>query len=286
MSSRRSRTSRPLGGYHLSEALIAGWRPLARLDVDGFALLRSRGVTRRANSAVAVDAPSSTAALTSAIERIEMLCETAGEAATFRVLDVHGPPGLDDLLAARGYGTAGPSELLELDLTAASRLEPSPSAVICTGALDQEWFDAFWRLAPREGDQARETLHAIMAGTPAVQVLLPDGADGADGAGGADGADGSEGSAAGRPAAVGRAALVEAGREQAAVLNAIAVDPGRRRRGLGRAVSQTLLSIAAVQGASRALLEVETDNPGALALYRTLGFRRLGGYHYRVRPPG
>ncbi|MFC7458308.1 GNAT family N-acetyltransferase [Brachybacterium sp. GCM10030267] len=280
MSSRRSRTSRPLGGYHLSEALIAGWRPLTRLDVDGFALLRSRGVTRRANSAVAVDAPSSTAALTSAIERIEMLCETAGEAATFRVLDVHGPPGLDDLLAARGYGTAGPSELLELDLTAASRLEPSPSAVIRTGALDQEWFDAFWRLAPREGDQARETLHAITAGTPAVQVLLPDGADGAGGT------DGSEGSAAGRPAAVGRAALVEAGREQVAVLNAIAVDPGRRRRGLGRAVSQTLLSIAAVQGASRALLEVETDNPGALALYRTLGFRRLGGYHYRVRPPG
>ena len=32
----------------------------------------------------------------------------------------------------------------------------------------------------------------------------------------------------------------------------------------------------------RVLLEVESDNTPARTLYRDLGFRRIGGYHYRV----
>src|SRR5699024_4543248 len=140
---------------------------------------------------------------------------------------------------------------------------PHPAAVISTGALDEDWFEAAWRLAPRDGEQARETLHDILAGTPAIQVRLPAG-ERAD-------------------AAVGRAALVTAGKETLVVMNMIAVDPAERRRGLGRSVSTTLLALAAVQGARRALLEVEVDNTPARTLYRSLGFRRIGGYHYRVR---
>ncbi|SLM95144.1 GCN5-related N-acetyltransferase [Corynebacterium xerosis] len=268
--------SRPLSGYRLVEALIAGWRPLQRLDVDGFALLRSRGITRRANSAVAVDAPSKVGALLAAVERIEGLVAMTGESASFRILDVHGPDQLDDLLAARGYDSTGHSELLELPLTGSLSAVPHPSAEIRTGALDEVWFDAAWSLAPREGDDARATMHDILAGTPSVQVVLR-----ADG----DSSDSDAGLAAGTPIAVGRAALVEAGKGTAAVLNMIAVHPQRRREGLGRAVSQTLLAIAAVQGASLALLEVETDNAAASALYRGLGFASRGAYHYRVGAP-
>lgn len=253
--------SRPLSGFRLTEALIAGWRPLQRLDVDGFALLRSRGVTRRANSAVAVDAPTSQDALAAAIDRVEGLYEMTGETPTFRVLDVHGPERLADDLSERGYRRQGDSDLLSTTLGPERRDMPHPSAEIRTGALDEDWFDAAWQLAPREGEQARQTLHDILAGTPAVQVLLR-----------ADGA----------PVAAGRAALVPAGKETAAVLNVIAVDPAHRRQGLGRDLSRTLLALAAVQGASRALLEVERDNDAARALYRQLGFDRLGGYHYRV----
>ena len=238
---------------------------MQRLDVDGFALLRSRGVTRRANSAVAVDAPSTDDALLAAVERIEGLVAMTGERACFRILDVHGPAQLDDLLAARGYGSTGHSELLELPLTGSLSAVPHPSAEIRTGELDEDWFDAAWSLAPREGDDARATMHDILAGTPSVQVVLR--SDGADAEGGGDGL------AAGAPIAVGRAALVEAGKGTAAVLNMIAVHPRRRRRGLGRAVSRTLLAIAAVQGASLALLEVEKDNAAASTLYRRLGFR-------------
>ncbi|MGP5251044.1 N-acetyltransferase [Brachybacterium alimentarium] len=267
--SARLASGRALGGYHLVEALIAGWRPLQRLDVDGFALLRSRGITRRANSAVAVDAPSDEASLLAAVERIEGLLAMTGERACFRVLDVHGPEALDGLLAARGYDATGHSTLLELPLDRARTAAPHPSAEIRTGALDEDWFEAAWSLAPRDGDDARATMHDILAGTPSVQVLLR-----SNGNGNGDDDDGA-------PIAVGRAALVEAGRGTAAILNMIAVDPQRRREGLGRAVSQTLLAIAAVQGADLALLEVEQGNAPAAALYQGLGFHPRGSYHYR-----
>lgn len=252
---------RPLTGARLAEALIAGWRPMQRLDVDGFALLRSRGITRRAHSILALDPPAPPDGLASALERVESLVAAAGERPTHRIIEGVAPTALDEQLADRGDAAVGHSEILELPLTG-TLPRPHPAAVITTGGLDEEWFEAAWRLAPREGEQARETLRDILAGTPAIQVRLPVG-DVAD-------------------AAVGRAALVTAGKETLVVLNMIAVDPAHRRRGLGRALSSTLLALAAVQGARRALLEVESDNTPARTLYRDLGFRRIGGYHYRV----
>nr|WP_246482709.1 GNAT family N-acetyltransferase [Brachybacterium halotolerans] len=126
-------------------------------------------------------------------------------------------------------------------------------------------------------------MHDILAGTPAVHVAIAGegtrtSADGTIPATGRDGPDGVPADAV----AVGRAALVDHGRTCSAVLNQIATDPARRREGLGTAVVRTLLAAARVQGAERALLEVETDNPAALALYRKRGFRRIGAYHYRV----
>ena len=259
---RTSSSPRPLRGTRLAEALIAGWQPLQRLDVDGFAVLRSRGITRRAHSILALEPPTGAAELTAALERVESLVAMAGESPVHRILEGIAPPQLETMLAERGDEPVGDSEILELPLDG-SLPRPHPSAVIATGALDEDWFEAAWRLAPRDGEQARETMRDILAGTPAIQVRLSAG-DGTD-------------------AAVGRAALVSAGKETLVVMNMIAVDPAQRRRGLGRAVSTTLLALAAVQGARRALLEVEADNTPARTLYRGLGFRRIGGYHYRVR---
>lgn len=260
-SSSQTPTLRPLTGSRLGEALIAGWRPLQRLDVDGFSLLRSRGVTKRAHSIIALEPPTSPDGLAAALDRVESLVTMAGEQPVHRIIEGVTPEGLDDLLAARGDQRIGGSEILELQLSA-TLPRPHPSAVIATGGLDEDWFEAAWRLAPREGENSRQTMHDILAGTPSIQVRLPAGQA--------------------PDAAVGRAALVEVGKETVAVLNMIAVDPAQRRRGLGRALSGTLLALAAVQGAQRVLLEVESDNTPARTLYRDLGFRRIGGYHYRV----
>ncbi|WP_422114872.1 GNAT family N-acetyltransferase [Brachybacterium sp. UNK5269] len=249
----------PLTGSRLIEALIAGWRPLQRLDVGGFAVLRSRGITRRAHSIVALDPdPEQPAA---ALEQVESLLARAGERPVHRIFEHEPSASLDVLLAARGDEAVGHSEILELPLTTTA--PPSGAALVATGALDADWFAQAWALAPREGEHARDTLRDILAGTPALQVRIP--------------------AADGTAAAVGRAALVSAGREQLAVLNMIAVAPQQRRQGLGRELSGTLLALAAAQGAGRALLEVERDNAPALSLYRALGSRRIGGYHYRAR---
>lgn len=62
----------------------------------------------------------------------------------------------------------------------------------------------------------------------------------------------------------------------------VAVDPGRRRRGLGRRVLQALLEEGESRGAGRATLEVAAANGPALALYEAVGFRTAGvrrGYY-------
>src|SRR5699024_3116857 len=108
-NSTAARGPRPLTGTRLLEALIGGWRPLARLDVEGFALLRSRCITRRANSAVALEVPADRGALGQAVSRVAALMRSAGAAPTFRPLRDHGPAaGADALLGGRAHRPPAP----------------------------------------------------------------------------------------------------------------------------------------------------------------------------------
>ena len=68
------------------------------------------------------------------------------------------------------------------------------------------------------------------------------------------------------------------------VLN-VAVAPGHRRRGLARRLLGVALRRAARAGARRALLELRVGNSGALALYESLGFRRLSLRREYYREP-
>jgi ribosomal-protein-alanine N-acetyltransferase len=62
----------------------------------------------------------------------------------------------------------------------------------------------------------------------------------------------------------------------------VAVAPTARRRGLARWLLRFAMTRARREGAVRALLEVRAGNRQAVALYESLGFRRLGvrrGYY-------
>ena len=62
----------------------------------------------------------------------------------------------------------------------------------------------------------------------------------------------------------------------------VAVDPLRRRRGLGRQVLAALLAEGRSRGAERATLEVASSNAAAQALYARAGFQEAGrrrGYY-------
>ena len=61
-----------------------------------------------------------------------------------------------------------------------------------------------------------------------------------------------------------------------AELLTIAVDPGDRRRGLGRLLLDAFLTDCAAHGAATVFLEVDAGNAPALALYKSAGFQMAG----------
>jgi ribosomal protein S18 acetylase RimI-like enzyme len=65
-----------------------------------------------------------------------------------------------------------------------------------------------------------------------------------------------------------------------ALLADLTVHPDRRRSGLARILTADLAGWAAEHGASTMLLQVQSDNEPALALYASLGFERHHSYRY------
>ena len=62
---------------------------------------------------------------------------------------------------------------------------------------------------------------------------------------------------------------------EAELLN-LAVDPARRRSGVGRALLAAALAWADGRGARETFLEVRASNASAIALYESAGFRAVG----------
>ena len=62
-------------------------------------------------------------------------------------------------------------------------------------------------------------------------------------------------------------------------IQTIAVGKSARRQGLGRVLMQSLIGEARERGATEVFLDVRADNPGATALYESLGFEAIA-----VRP--
>jgi ribosomal-protein-alanine acetyltransferase len=62
-------------------------------------------------------------------------------------------------------------------------------------------------------------------------------------------------------------------------IQTIAVGESARRQGLGRVLMQALITEARERGATEVFLDVRADNPGATALYESLGFEPIA-----VRP--
>jgi ribosomal-protein-alanine N-acetyltransferase len=82
-------------------------------------------------------------------------------------------------------------------------------------------------------------------------------------------------------------ALCRVAADEAELLT-IAVDPGHRRRGAGRALLEAVIDRARAARASALFLEVGADNPAACSLYEQRDFRVVGrraGYYQRGTAP-
>ncbi|WP_174529430.1 GNAT family N-acetyltransferase, partial [Micromonospora maritima] len=86
----------------------------------------------------------------------------------------------------------------------------------------------------------------------------------------------------GRLLAVGRGTVTGEGRWLGVSL--LEVLPEARRQGFAAAVVHALAAWGAAEGATRAFLQVEQRNVGAVALYRRLGFTTHHTYLTRVAP--
>lgn len=82
-----------------------------------------------------------------------------------------------------------------------------------------------------------------------------------------------------RPAGVAFVALGEG----AAMLHALEVTPGLRRKGAAAAILRAAADWARAQGAGELALVVTEANQPARALYEKLGMHEVGRYHYRVK---
>lgn len=68
-----------------------------------------------------------------------------------------------------------------------------------------------------------------------------------------------------------------------AILHALEITPGLRRKGLAGWMLREAAFWAQAQGSGTICLAVTAENASAIALYRKLGFAEIGGYSYYLR---
>ena len=228
----------------LERVAADAWPPLEQVEVDGWRLRASEGVTRRANSALPLsDALPVDAVVEYYRSRRLPPAVQVSDAATDSALQRLGWQRDIDVEVMAGPVPAGPS-----------------SAVVAE-APTEEWLDCWWSVDGRGGpaqlDVARRMLAAISAPAAYVSVVQD-----------------------GRTVAVGRGVTQEA---HLGVFS-MAVRPEVRRRGLGRQVLHALGSWGTSCGARTAYLQVFDGNAEARALYASAGLTTAHHYHYRTLP--
>lgn len=236
----------------LEEAGLNAWPALRVALVDGWVVRFADGFTKRANSANPIYGAEGD--LPARIDRVEALYRAAGQRSIFRLSPL-APPGLEPLLEGRSYRRIDETVVETADL-AAMPGERDPGFRPLAGAA--EWVEPA-SILQQEPAATRPILRAMlerMVPRPCFGLLLRDGVPVACGL------------------AVAEGDLVG--------LFEIAVDPARRRAGLGLAITRSLLAWGQAQGATRAYLQVVAGNAAARTLYAGLGFRESHRYWYRV----
>ncbi|MDX6750547.1 GNAT family N-acetyltransferase [Geminicoccaceae bacterium 1502E] len=239
----------------IEQAALWAWPPKEVRHLGGWLLRASGGLIRRTNS---VQPLAFAGALEPAVAEAERWYESRGIEPCFQIVETSQPPQLDAALERAGWSVLTPSlvmtaPLLPAPLLAgrhAPELLHRPTQAVMNALCEPHWHDS----------QRRERMDILARIRRPHRFALA--------------------SVGGEPAATGLA-VVEG--DLAGIL-AMRTQSRLRGTGLGRAVLARLLGWAAEQGAASAWLQVEEDNPPALALYRRFGFETAYRYHYRVRP--
>jgi len=243
-------THSTIQGYE--ECSFNAWPALQSVIAGGWLLRFAEGHTRRTNS---VNALSASVELDEIIDFAGPLYRQQDLPLIFRVTPLV-PEAFDRQLEQQGFHLDDSVLVMARDLNlvlehdAAVNVSHRPSLDWLRGVDD----------AAQLSDRARATQAAMLAAQrvpTAFATLFEDGI----------------------PLAYGMAAY-----ERGAVgLFKIVTLPHARRRGAAIRLCRSLLAWGQQHGARSTYLQVEADNPAALALYEKMGFSMAYEYHYRVR---
>lgn len=237
----------------LEEIGARTWPAQETIWLGGWLLSIDRGLTRRANSVLPLGWDDKET-IGDRIDAVEHRYRERGLSPCFKMTRAACPPGLDDVLARRGYRSEGRS--LVLTAEPAPSGEPDDTAIEMSSAMTPEWLQCTW---PERGDDERWIGIVGRIADPKAHALAR---------------------IDGQPAG-GALAVIEGGW---ACVTAVHTLPAFRHRGVARRLVAALSRWARGQ-ASALFLQVESDNEPALRLYNSAGFRISYEYHYRTLAP-
>ncbi|MFW9945048.1 MAG: GNAT family N-acetyltransferase [Candidatus Sifarchaeia archaeon] len=252
MSSHSARVARI---REIEEAAFRAWPASEVAELGGWLLRADVGVTRRANSVLALGTPSLN--LGEAIEFVIDFYRARRLIPRFQLSDVSCPSGLDDALADANFQYEMRTLVQTLSLKRLTRAH-SKHEVTLNPAATEEWLSALARFGFIDDHSLKarkEILGRIPGRTRFASVRV-------------------NGTIVG--VCVG---VVDNGWLG---IFGLVTDREHRRKGIANSLNRRLVSWAIESGATRAYLQVESQNEPALTLYNRLGFRTEYEYHYRL----
>src|SRR5271155_90100 len=246
-----------MNAYHdavrrIEEHLMNSWPSLRTVMLDGWVFREAMGYTKRANSAMALNARGR---FTVTLDEAERFYTAAGGPTIFRLTPLAGDEP-DRILADRGYGVVDETIVMT---TALANTAPADDTVTIAQDFTDVWESGYGdahALTPGARAAHRAILERIAPFSKGFAVAWEDG----------------------RPVAFGLG-VVERGRLG---LFDIVTVPEARRKGAARKLVSALMHWGVEKNATTAWLSVIADNERAKPLYTQLGFRETYRYHYRV----
>jgi GNAT superfamily N-acetyltransferase len=215
-------------------------------ELDGWRLRFAHGMTGRANSVLP---NSGTVSLEEKIGRVEAWYAARGLPARYQITTA-AQDGLVEALETRGYVQAGVPTSVEVALLP----ETDSAGVDLAPTPDGAWIE-LW--AGSRSFERVDTAHALLTGSPGESTFARSG-----------------------DVAVGRAVALG---EWLGITSMVTL-PEARRHGHARAIVRSLIAWGRARGCVQGLLQVETTNVAARALYADFGFAPHHEYRYLVAP--
>jgi len=250
----RSHSSRSSRIREIEEVAFRAWPASEVVELGGWLLRADVGVTRRANSVLALGNPSLD--LDAAIELVIDFYRERELIPRFQLSDASCPSGLDDALTDAGFQyemrtfveTSSLSQLAQVQSLHEVDLYPQ---------LKDEWLSAFARISciDNQSLQARKGILSRIPGRTRFASVRVDG--------------------------IITGVCVGVVDSSWLGIFGLVTDGEHRRKGMANSLNHGLVSWGIESGATRAYLQVESQNEPALALYERLGFRKEYEYHYR-----